>query len=813
MRIISSLLVAACWLYAAAVTDSVGRAKALRQAGKLSEARHVLEPLLAGVELSDQDRANARLEVSQIELAEGHYPQAIAAGSGAAESYRKVHDRTGEGFGLTISGLAHMYAGDYALSLNDLNLALGIARETHDRAAEVTRLNNVGTVSYFQGDYAGAMRFYTDAMRIVEAKPAEAWNLSRRQLTTANLATVYQRLGQYDRALASYAALRSAGAALSESEQAQVLSNMGALYRRLGDPVKALETYRAAQALYRKQAMRSGEIAVLNNIGIAQALDLALYRDALDTFRTALSMAQKSGDRPVELHTLLYSAETLYRMNRGPESRVDFEKVRELAATLHAGEERWKALYGLAQIEISAGNRAVALQNLREAVDLIETLRTSGPAPLRGGFLADKRKVYDLLIATTLDGGSWDAAKLFSLMEHTRARALQDGKRSPSLDAVRAKLPIGTLLLSYWVGEKGLAVVWAKANGAGIKYTASNRQILGRYAQSFAAKGPLNASEIGQLLFEGIPSLADAHDVIIVPDRELSSVPFEAVPVPGRAARLIDFCNVSYLPTAALLSGVQHPKRIWPFWRDTLLGFANPKRGQGHDALNLASVSLPGAQAELKDVSREIGGRASLHSGEDARKEYLAQMSVSHAPVLHLATHAMSDSEDSSRSYILFAPALATEAFEYMFLKEVGSLDLRHADLVTLSACDSAQGKMVDGEGVQSFSSAFLNAGAKSVVASLWPVSDQVTARLMHDFYAQLANGTTASEALRAAKLAAIARGDSQPFYWAGFTLTGDAGIRLPRIVPVWIFGLALVVIILSKRATSERRSMLTRRP
>ena len=282
-------------LYAATATEAVERAKALRRAGKLSEARHVLEPLLASANVSEYDRSNARFEVSQIELAEGHYRQAIAAGTAASESYRRLHNRTGEGFSLTVTGLAHMYAGEYTLSLRDLDLALNIARETHDAGAEVPRLNNVGTVYYFRGDYAAAMRYYGYAMRIVEAKPTETWNLSRRQLTTANLATLYQRLGQYDRALASYAAVRSAGVALPKSEQAQVLSNMGALYRRLGDPVKALETYRMAQSLYREQAMRSGEIAVLNNIGIAQALDLALPKKALDTFGRALTMAQVSG--------------------------------------------------------------------------------------------------------------------------------------------------------------------------------------------------------------------------------------------------------------------------------------------------------------------------------------------------------------------------------------------------------------------------------------------------------------------------------------------------------------------------------------
>lgn len=821
LRLISGILAAACCLCAAAdSTNTIDRAKALRKAGKLSEARHALEPVIAAGDLAAIDLANARFELSQIDLAEGRYPQAISNGSSAAEAYRTLHDRAGEGFGLTITGLARMYAGDYRPSLVDLNLALSIARETHDAAAEVTRLNNVGTVYYFQGDYAAALREYNAAMTVVDSKPAETWNLSRRQLTTANLATVYQRLGLYDRALAGYAALRSSGTALPESEQAQVLSNMGALYRRLGDPGKALETYRAAQALYRKNAMRSGEIAVLNNIGIAQALDLALYSDALATFNSALAMAQHSGDRPVELHALLYSAETLYRMNKAQESRVEFQKALELAIQLHAGEERWKALFGLARLALRDGERTRASQQLTEAVNLIETLRTSGPVALRAGFLADKRQVYDLLIELTLQTATAQPDALFSLIEHTRARSVQDEKKLGSLAAVRAKLPRGTLLLEYWLGEEDLAVVWANSNATGLKRATANsglRKRLSAFAKSMAdsKSEPASLQSLGSLLFEGIPDMATANNIVIVPDRELTSIPFEAIPVPGRAGRLIDCCNVSYLPTAAALSNSEHPERIWPFWRKTLLGFANPSRGQGTDPFNLpGAAALPGAEAELKDVARMIGGASLLHQGQEARKEYLAGTGVSRAPLLHLATHAMSDQEDPARSYILFAPVHPNDAFDYMFLKEVGSLNLRNTELVTLSACDSAQGKMVDGEGVQSFSTAFLNAGAKTVVASLWPVSDQATRLLMHDFYDQLAQGLPASEALRFAKRQAIQRGPKQPFYWAGFTLSGDPGLRIPRVIPAWMFlsaglalaGLTLVTLNLKKRAKQAQR-------
>jgi tetratricopeptide (TPR) repeat protein len=801
LRTISGFL-AACCLYAAAAPDSVDRAKVLRRTGKLSEARHVLEPILADPATASPDRAAALLEISQIDLAEGHYPQAISNGTHAAEVYRTVHDRSGEGFGLTITALAHMYAGAYSESIRDIDLALTIARETHDAASEVTRLNNAGTVYYFEGDYAAAMRRYEEAMRIVDARPGEPWNLARRQLTTANIATVYQRLGQYDRAISSYSALRTAGAALAPAEQAQVLSNMGALYRRLGDPAKALETYRAAQALYRKQAMRNGEIAVLNNVGIVQALDLALYPEALSTFDDALAMARNSGDRPVELHSLLYRAETLFRMKKPRESQEEFSTALQLADQLHANEESWKALYGLARIEAGEGHADRATVRLRKAVSLIESLRSSGPATLRGGFLADKRQVYDLLIALTLSAAPDKTDDLFWWIEHTHARSIQDEKRqgvTASLNTVRTKLSPGTLLLEYWVGDDSVAVIWADSNAAGVRSVAAGSDLRARlrdYAKSIpdpqSADWKPKAEYLGHLLLNGVPALATAKHIVIVPDRELSMIPFETIPVPGRAVRLIDCCDVAYLPTAVALGGPSQARRVWPFWRTTLLGFANPKRGSGADPLNISQVPgtglLPSAERELSDVSRALGGVASAYTGAGARKEYLTGMGPLQAPVLHLATHAMSDSEDSARSYILFAPSRSNDAFDYLFLKGVTALDLRKVDLVTLSACDSAQGKMVEGEGVQSFNAAFLGAGAKAVVASLWPVSDTSTARFMHDFYSQLALGMTAAESLRFAKRHALESGQTHPFFWAGFILTGDATLQMPRIIPAWAF-------------------------
>lgn len=106
---------------------------------------------------------------------------------------------------------------------------------------------------------------------------------------------------------------------------------------------------------------------------------------------------------------------------------------------------------------------------------------------------------------------------------------------------------------------------------------------------------------------------------------------------------------------------------------------------------------------------------------------------------------------------------------------EVFNLDL-NAELVTLSACNTALGKFSRGEGIMGVSRAFMYAGVPSLVVSLWPVEDESTAYLMSQFYKYLARGEAKNMALQKAKIDLI-KSDlekSDPFYWAPFVLIGD---------------------------------------
>jgi CHAT domain-containing protein len=270
--------------------------------------------------------------------------------------------------------------------------------------------------------------------------------------------------------------------------------------------------------------------------------------------------------------------------------------------------------------------------------------------------------------------------------------------------------------------------------------------------------------------------------LVIAPDGPLALVPFEAllardVPegaVPPRGAYLLERFEVSYTPSATALA-----TRVPPA-RGGIVALGDPRFAPDSA---IATGGVP-ALAPLSHTAAEVATLRSLagtrpfagFTGAAAtRAALLAAPGLAGAGILHIATHGAVDESEPARSGLW----LAWEGGAPGFLSVADILERRMAaDLVTLSACETGLGRLERGEGVMGLARAYLAAGSRSVVVSLWKVNDRSTALLMERFYRSLlARGATRERALAEAKRALLAGAATRsPFHWAPFVLVGAGG-------------------------------------
>jgi tetratricopeptide (TPR) repeat protein len=278
--------------------------------------------------------------------------------------------------------------------------------------------------------------------------------------TLLNLATLYQRLGNDQRAIKTYNDVLARPEGVTPRDLGHLNANMGAAYRRLGDARQALLFYGYADEYYAKEKDIDGELGVLKNSGIVLALDLGRLPDALKAFDRVRGLAQKTKNQREAMQAVLYRGETLYRMGKLAEAEQELTAALAAAEQLGAVEEQWKAVNAIGKIALKNGQREIAEAKFRDAIRRIESLRSQLQlSRLKADFLADKRDVYDALIQLLLERN--DVAGAFEFMERSRARVFQDrffgGQLSHdalTLGGIQARLDPQTALIEYWAGMK-----------------------------------------------------------------------------------------------------------------------------------------------------------------------------------------------------------------------------------------------------------------------------------------------------------------------------------------------------------------------
>lgn len=814
-----------------AATDAAGmlaEARALAAAGNVTQAAELYQRVL---EMASTSRSPAQLCESRNAVAAhlvriGDYAAAsrhadaatrecVASGPEARRAWNTL-------------GQAQLYSGSYADAVHSFSRVRDLAVAAGDRQAQAYAWNNLGGAQYYRGQYYESFQCFQAAERLILAAPQAGWTAGPHRLTLANQAMLNQRLGRDLEALKLYRQLRSSSESLRPEEEAQLLANLGALYRRLGDPPKALAQYEAARGLLAKQPNSDTLLGLTKNIGIVQLFEVEEADLAEQSFRHTAKLALLTGSRREEMQAHLYLGETLLRTGRRKEAGLEFAQAEALSRQLKTGDERWKALHGLARVALAEGRDADAMAHLTEAAALIEASRVDlHDSGLRSDFMSDKRRLYDDAISLLVRQGvrSPDQADdLLRWMERSRSRLLQDRipTPKPSLAPLQAKLDPGSLLLLYWRGGDSAALLWITRAHWGVRALSTealNDSQFDLRLRELAEADVDTTAWRSRIAAELLPSNLPMQDPgfrhwLIVTDGNIGAIPFEALPLSG-GRLVIEHASVTYLPAAALLLASRPPSGWRLPWQRQLLALANPSGAATASSSFLLLGDqdwkpLPDAEREARAIAAVLPGNSTVASGVDARKALLLRQANEHT-VVHLATHAVSDSEDSQRSRLLLAGA-GMQAWEYLFRGEIASIPLQQVHLVTLSACETGHGRVVRGEGSQSLANAFLLAGARAAVSTLWKVEDAATAELMREFYAGLSAGLSKAEALRQAKLRLL-RGASvrrHPAYWSAFVLSGDGWSPLPPVVPWWWLGVALaaalsLTAILTARLSSRR--------
>ncbi len=389
-----------------------------------------------------------------------------------------------------------------------------------------------------------------------------------------------------------------------------------------------------------------------------------------------------------------------------------------------------------------------------------------------------------------------------------------------TLDAAeaRARLAEGTVVLAYSIGTEssdlfvvdggeGLAVHRLPAGAGQLRRAVADLRgaIVAGGTDGFApsAHVPAGAALYDLLVRPAEAAIGRSERIVVVPDGPLHALPYAALVTSGGGPRpryLVEHRPLSVVLSTTVLDelarGAGPTDGGRERWR--VAGFGDPAypgAASGGDLRAAAdpvlrSVAargfelepLPATRDEVSSLARLWPDTADVFVGPTATED-AARAASPRATVLHFACHGLLDEDfplESALALTIPAEPRAGAGNGLLQAWEIFEGLRVDARLVTLSACQTALGAELGGEGLVGLSRAFQYAGARTVVASLWSVSDRSTARLMEAFYRELRDGAGTAEALRTAQLELLGPADAaptpsgHPFFWAAFQVIGD---------------------------------------
>lgn len=605
--------------------------------------------------------------------------------------------------------------------------------------------------------------------------------------TIANLADIYSRTGQFPLAWKNYE--------LAVGNKAETVDTMARLRANYATSLAAGGNLKRAIDLALESARMGRENFVLQARTLPERQALAYAQQRPRGLDTALSVLARHPEMPSDdtyqemMRSRALVAEEMARRQKNlnaannPEIARLLLELNEARAALLAveGAEPGKqgsseavnqATARMEKIERALAERSAAVRNgERSDAVRIEDLRHSLPArSVAISYVTYLRRAVEAVEPARADTPSYLAFVLHP-----------DSNRIGVFDLGEAKA-IDTLVTSL------RATADAEAHGGGLGSVRNER--------SYRESGDALRKKIWDPLK---PELGDAKLALVVPDGVLNLIPFSALP--DGKGYLVEHGPVIHVLTSERDLVPSEAGAI----KSGLLAVGSPAFDLGANSLQASALRgdslscdefkklefhpLPGAEAEVTDL-RSTWKRwnsnepSSLVTGADATRAHFLQYAEWNR-VLHIATHAFlldkscGNGNPLLHSGLVFAGANSGSEASILTAQQIASLDLSGVDWAVLSACNTGNGELHDGEGVLGLERAFRVAGARSVVMTLWPVEDDVTRRFMHELYAQRlgAHASTADAVWTSARKLLLERraaGQStHPWYWAGFVGSG----------------------------------------
>ncbi len=682
-------------------------------------------------------------------------------------------------------------------------------------------------------ELAAEIVYYRGAL-VFDRSPDEALKRAREALTLLRdeqqflKATIQGNIGvslaqrhQYADAVDAFnASFATARAIRARAVEGRLIGNLATVYLRMGELERAQEGFIRAETLAKELSLDGDVPRWLLNHGVV-LLDRRNFRAARNLLEQALAGARQTNQPDVIAYALNNLAIIDIELNRLKEAeaaanevlafnerhsdvglyavlnQADIATKRQLLTTAgdayqevirQAGENsslKAQAQAGLANLHARQGNDASAESFYQRAIISAQKAQATFREDVRVATLTFVNTIYDDYIRFLVDRNRPQAA--CAIAEMSRAQTLTEGLglRKPVSEASFASLdtscprPVRGVVLSYWLA-RGRSYLWILTPSTVVlEHLPDEEYVYTRVvAYRAAVRGPIDLrstnNALGRELFDMLvtpaaPWLERTTDVTVIPDGALCQLNFETLLVSDEEngtsqywvqSMLITYTSAMTMKKSNGKAASRRGRRAGPPAKERALIMGDPIQPQEYAPLPYAADEIDEIMSHYEEEKRLV------LTGKNATPSAYFAANPKQFDVIFFVAHATADRASPLDSAIV----LSSDGTSHNLLaKDIARTPLT-ARLVIISTCDSA-GQAYAGEGLVGLAWAFLRAGTDEVIASLWQVDDRFTARLMGHMHARLAAGDTPAEALRAAKLHMLASQTaySRPAYWAPF--------------------------------------------